>query len=145
MNTKKRMRKILMADPKLNETLLDLLIGCFCYSAIMEVIGLLVAENKGSYSLGLLFGTLVAAACSYSMYRGLIHATAMDPHRAGRSMTIQSILRMLVMLVSAGAAMLIPQISFYGVVVGLMGLKIAAYLHVYTNVYITRKLLKKGR
>lgn len=36
-----------------NETLFDLIFGCIVYSIVFEVIGLLVVENKGSYSMGL--------------------------------------------------------------------------------------------
>ena len=54
-----------------NETLFDLIFGCIVYSIVFEVIGLLVVENKGSYSMGLLLGTAVAVGLSVSMYKGL--------------------------------------------------------------------------
>ena len=47
-----------------NETLFDLIFGCIVYSIVFEAIGLLVVENKGSYSLGLLLGTAVAIGLS---------------------------------------------------------------------------------
>lgn len=53
-----------------NETLFDLIFGCIVYSIVFEVIGLLVVENKGSYSMGLLLGTAVAVGLSVSMYKG---------------------------------------------------------------------------
>ena len=56
-----------------NETLFDLIFGCIVYSIVFEVIGLLVVENKGSYSMGLLLGTAVAVGLSVSMYLSLIH------------------------------------------------------------------------
>ena len=52
-----------------NETLFDLIFGCIVYSIVFEVIGLLVVENKGSYSMGLLLGTAVAVGLSVSMCR----------------------------------------------------------------------------
>lgn len=52
-----------------NETLFDLIFGCIVYSIVFEAIGLLVVENKGSYSLGLLLGTAVAIGLSVSMYK----------------------------------------------------------------------------
>ena len=82
-----------------NETLFDLIFGCIVYSIVFEAIGLLVVENKVSYSLGLLLGI--------GMRSGYF--------------------------------------SFPGIIIGILGLKISAYFHAYTNVYITKKLYKKGR
>ena len=127
------------------ETLLDLIFGCIIYSLFFELIGLLVVENKGTYSLGLLVGTLASIGLSFSMYRSVEKAVTMDPGQASRSMTIASILRMLVILVVAWLGMRFAWISFPGILIGILGLKISAYLHVYTNVYITRKIRKNGR
>ena len=33
-----------------NETLLDLIFGCLAYSLLLEIIGLLMVPNKGSYT-----------------------------------------------------------------------------------------------
>ena len=48
-------------------------------------------------------------------------------------------------LVAAWLGLKYSQISFPGVVIGMIGLKISAHLHAYTNVYITRRLRRKGR
>ena len=60
-----------------NETLFDLIFGCIVYSIVFEVIGLLVVENKGSYSMGLLLGTAVAVGLSVSMYNCLLYTSSM--------------------------------------------------------------------
>lgn len=128
-----------------SETLLDLIVGCIIYSLVFELIGLLVVENKGAFSLGLLVGTMASIGLSLSMYRSVEKVVTMAPDRASRSMTLASILRMLVILAVAWLGMHFTWISFPGILIGILGLKISAYLHVYTNVYITRKLRKKGR
>ena len=69
-----------------NETLFDLIFGCIVYSIVFEVIGLLVVENKGSYSMGLLLGTAVAVGLSVSMYKSLNRCLVMTEQKAGRSM-----------------------------------------------------------
>ena len=130
---------------KENETLFDLIFGCVVYSLIFEVTGLLVVENKGSYSMGLLLGTVVAVGLSVSMYKGLNRCLLMTEQQAGRSMALGSLFRAAVILLAAWIGMRSAYFSFPGIIIGILGLKISAYLHAYTNVYITKKLYKKGR
>lgn len=128
-----------------NETLFDLIFGCIVYSIVFEAIGLLVVENKGSYSLGLLLGTAVAIGLSVSMYKSLNNCLVMTEHQARRNMVFSTLLRAVVILLVAWIGMRSRYFSFPGIIIGILGLKISAYFHAYTNVYITKKLYKKGR
>lgn len=128
-----------------NETLFDLIFGCIVYSIVFEAIGLLVVENKGSYSLGLLLGTAVAIGLSVSMYKSLNNCLVMTEHQARRNMVFSTLLRAVVILLAAWIGMRSGYFSFPGIIIGILGLKISAYFHAYTNVYITKKSYKKGR
>lgn len=128
-----------------NETLFDLIFGCIVYSIVFEAIGLLVVENKASYSLGLLLGTAVAIGLSVSMYKSLNNCLVMTEHQARRNMVFSTLLRAVVILLAAWIGMRSGYFSFPGIIIGILGLKISAYFHAYTNVYITKKLYKKGR
>ena len=128
-----------------NESLFDLIFGCIVYSIVFEAIGLLVVENKGSYSLGLLLGTAVAIGLSVSMYKSLNRCLVMTEHQARRNMVFSTLLRAVVILLAAWIGMRSGYFSFPGIIIGILGLKISAYFHAYTNVYITKKLYKKGR
>lgn len=128
-----------------NETLFDLIFGCIVYSIVFEAIGLLVVENKGSYSLGLLLGTAVAIGLSVSMYKSLNNCLVMTEHQARRNMVFSTLLRAVVILLAAWIGRRSGYFSFPGIIIGILGLKISAYFHAYTNVYITKKLYKKGR
>lgn len=128
-----------------NETLFDLIFGCIVYSIVFEAIGLLVVENKGSYSLGLLLGTAVAIGLSVSMYKSLNRCLVMTEDQARRNMVFSTLLRAVVILLAAWIGMRSGYFSFPGIIIGILGLKISAYFHAYTNVYITKKLYKKGR
>ena len=128
-----------------NETLFDLIFGCIVYSIVFEAIGLLVVENKGSYSLGLLLGTAVAIGLSVSMYKSLNNCLVMTEHQARRNMVFSTLLRAVVILLAAWIGIRSGYFSFPGIIIGILGLKISAYFHAYTNVYITKKLYKKGR
>ena len=128
-----------------NETLFDLIFGCIVYSIVFEAIGLLVVENKGSYSMGLLLGTAVAVGLSVSMYKSLNNCLVMTEHQARRNMVFSTLLRAVVILLAAWIGMRSGYFSFPGIIIGILGLKISAHFHAYTNVYITKKLYKKGR
>ena len=128
-----------------NETLFYLIFGCIVYSIVFEAIGLLVVENKGSYSLGLLLGTAVAIGLSVSMYKSLNNCLVMTEHQARRNMVFSTLLRAVVILLAAWIGMRSRYFSFPGIIIGILGLIISAYFHAYTNVYITKKLYKKGR
>ena len=116
-----------------NETLFDLIFGCIVYSIVFEVIGLLVVENKGSYSMGLLLGTAVAVGLSVSMYKGLNRCLVMTEQKAGRSMALGSLFRSAVILLAAWIGMRSGYFSFPGIIIGILGLKISAHFHAYTN------------
>ena len=124
-----------------NETLFDLIFGCIVYSIVFEAIGLLVVENKGSYSLGLLLGTAVAIGLSVSMYKSLNNCLVMTEHQARRNMVFSTLLRAVVILLAAWIGMRSGYFSFPGIIIGILGLKISAYFHAYTNVYIVDRAM----
>lgn len=128
-----------------NETLLDLIFGCIIYCALMEIIGLIFAGNRLTFTLGLLLGMVVAIGVCISMYKGLETCLLMAPNEAERGMKIRSVIRWIVMFVVAWTGLRFPAINFAGVVIGLFSLKVSAHIHVYTNLYITKKIRKKGR
>ena len=59
-------------------------------------------------------------------------------------MVFSTLLRAVVILLAAWIGMRSGYFSFPGIIIGILGLKISAYFHAYTNVYITKKLYKKG-
>ena len=105
-----------------NETLFDLIFGCIVYSIVFEAIGL-----------------------SVSMYKSLNNCLVMTEHQARRNMVFSTLLRAVVIFLAAWIGMRSGYFSFPGIIIGILGLKISAYFHAYTNVYITKKLYKKGR
>ncbi|MDO5146805.1 MAG: ATP synthase subunit I [Eubacteriales bacterium] len=128
-----------------NETLLDLVFGCLVYSFIFEIAGLLFVENKGSYSLGLFIGTAVSVGVSMHMAKVLDRCLNMLPQQSKKTMVANSILRWIVMLAAAWTGVRFKAISFPGVIIGMLGLKVSAHMHMYTNLYITKKIRRKGR
>lgn len=137
--------KIIEKISGMNETLLDLVVGCLVYSLIFEVIGLVLISERLQYTFGLSLGTISSVCCAFSMAFGIDRMLDMDERSAVRSNVFHSILRMIFMLVMALIGAKIGRVSLYGVIIGMIGLKISAHMHVYTNVYITKKIRRKGR
>lgn len=137
--------KIIEKISGMNETLLDLVLGCLVYSLVFEVIGLVLIPQRIQYTLGLSLGTLSSVCCAFSMAFGIDRMLDMDQRSAARNNVFHSILRMIFMLVLALIGAKIGRVSLYGVIIGMIGLKISAHMHVYTNVYITKKIRRKGR
>lgn len=127
------------------ETLVDLWIGIILYFVLFEIIGLIFVENRLSYTIGLLVGCCVGAFMAWNMYTSIDCALDMPEDDAVKYMRTRSIFRWLVMLVAAFAGMRFAIMSFSAVLIGILGLKIAAFCQPYTNLYITKKLRKEGR
>ena len=128
-----------------NETLLDLIFGSLIWSLLTWIVGLLIVSDRLSYTIGIALGTAVAVGMSISMAKGLEKCLHMTRARGQCGMTVRSILRWLIMLAAVAAGLKFDRISFPGVILGIIGLKLAALLHVYTNTYITKRLKGEGR
>ncbi len=130
---------------EVNETLLDLLIGCVVCGLVFWLVGLLFVPGKFHYSLGLMMGTMVAMGCAVNMASGISRILEMEESAAARSGVAYAVIRTLVMLAVSFVGIKISKMCFAGVVAGLFTLKISAHIHVYVNVYITKKIRRKGR
>ena len=67
-----------------NETLLDLIFGCLIWSALAEIVGVLIVSDKISYTIGIVLGTVVAVSMSVSMERGLEKCLHMGSRKKGQ-------------------------------------------------------------
>ncbi len=124
-------------------TLIDLWIGIVLYFALFEIIGLIFVTNRIPYTLGLLTGCVTAAFLAWHMYDSLDTALDLGEEHAVKHTKKNSAIRLLVMLVVALAGMKFSLLSFPGIFIGILGLKISAFFQPYTNSHITKKILKK--
>lgn len=127
------------------ETLVDLWIGIVLYFIIFEIIGIIFVENRLSYTIGLLIGCILGAFMAWHMYDSIDTALDMPEEDAVKYMRKKSIFRWLVMLGVTFAGMKFTIMSVPALLIGILGLKIAAFCQSYTNMYITKKLRKEGR
>ena len=123
----------------------EMLIGLIIWSLPVLVILAIVAENKPAVICGVLTGTLAAAGIIFHMYRHLDIALDMEPESARKHTLKSSFQRTFIM-----AVILIVSMIWYGyvhpigVVLGLMGVKMTAYIQPYVHKYIAGKIIGKS-
>lgn len=96
-----------------------------------------IAENKPAAVCGVLLGAFTAAGIIYHMYKHLDIALDMDPENARKHTLKSAFQRTFIM-----AAVLMVSMIWYsyvhpiGVVLGLMGVKMTAYMQPYVHRFI---------
>ncbi len=118
----------------------EMIIGLFIWSLPVLVILTLIAENKPAVICGVLIGTFAAAGIIFHMYKHLDIALDMDPENARKHTLKSAFQRTFIM-----AAVLVVSMIWYvyvhpiGVVLGLMGVKITAYIQPYLHRVIANR------
>lgn len=122
---------------KINRTLFELETGILIYGAVCQIF-VFLAEDKVKYSLGLWMGVLIAAVSAFHMWWSLDRALDLGERGAVKVMSTHNILRYFFIVVAfvliAVGGMASPLSAFLGV----MGLKVSAYMH-----FVTQKISTK--
>lgn len=130
---------------RLDPTVRDVLTGALLYGIIVEIIGLILVENRLSYSLGILAGYICVAGMICHMYLVLEKALDMDPDSAKKYSLRNNILRYLVLALVLVLVAMIPQVSVISTLIMIYGMNISAFLQPQINKYITSKIFKERR
>ncbi len=120
---------------QVKETIIGFLIGIGIYAVLIELVGFFFSEDLFSYTLGLLFGVAVAIFLIIHMAKTLDRALDLPQEQAVKYTRRQSFLRLAVMLAAMVIALLVEQFNFIAVILGMLGLKMGAF--------IAPKLLKR--
>lgn len=121
-----------------NKTLWELILGILLYGCICQIIGLFFVENKFSYSTGLWVGLLTAVAAAIHMWWSLDRALDLDEGTAGKKLQAQSIVRYAIIVMVMAITMISGVTNPLAAFLGIMGLKVAAYLQPFTHKLIRR-------
>ncbi len=127
-----------------NRTLLELIAGILIYGLICQIVGLFFVEEKSAYSSGLWIGIITAVAAALHMWRSLDISLDYDEGTAGKKMQVQSMIRYAVIVVIMGLTMINGFTNPLAAFLGIMGLKVAAYLQPFTH-KLSFRFLKKGK
>ncbi len=111
------------------QTLMEMFIGLFVATLLVVVIGVFIANNKSSYILGVLLGSVVALVVLYQMYHTLGKAVEMEGKRATRYTVASALVRMALMGASLAIGILWPDVfNIVGILLGLLTLKLCAFV-----------------
>lgn len=126
---------------KMNETLKDLIIGIVFCMVVVCIIGALVTDNKLSFIFGELLGSIIAIMLAIHLNASIGRALDMDEEGAAKYTKKMAILRLIIMGCAVVVALTFPEVfNLIGTLLGILGLKISAYLQPLTNKFITKKI-----
>lgn len=114
---------------RLNEALPELLLGILLYGIVIQVAGVWFAEDKLRYSSGLWIGILTAMGMAYHIARIIAETIdCVDAHKARIQITAKGILRYAAVVIVFTVTMYFDLGNLITLFLGVMGLKISAYL-----------------
>lgn len=129
-----RMKKMLQTDKTLQEMLLMMPV----YGILFQLTVVWFVKDKAGYSLGLWIGVLVAACMAAHMSASLESAFQYDEATAKKIVTRQNLIRYGCVIVVCFLVMESGFINPLATFLGLMSLKVSAYLQPFTHKLIRR-------
>lgn len=129
---------------RINEALPELILGIILYGLAVELIGVWFVADKLRYSTGLLIGIALAAGMAVNMAIVLEDAVGLvGQNHAQAKIIAKSILRYLIVVIVFFVMMKLKLGNLITAFLGVMGLKVAAYLQPFTHKAIL-KLTGRG-
>lgn len=114
---------------RLNEALPELLLGILIYGIVIQMTGVWFAEDKLRYSSGLWIGIVTAMAMAYHIARIIAESVdSMDAAKARGRIIAKGILRYAAVVIVFTVTMYFDLGDLITLFLGVMGLKISAYL-----------------
>ncbi len=118
---------------KADKTLLELSLGIFFWGIACQAVGIWLVNDKIGYSIGLWIGIVLATAAGIHMWWALDRSLDFASATAVKMMTKYNIIRYLAIVASMGFVMISGFANPLSAFLGLMGLKVAAYLQPFTH------------
>ena len=114
---------------RLNEALPELLLGIFIYGIVIQVTGVWFAEDRLRYSSGLWIGIVTAMGMAYHIARIIAESVdAIDPIKERNRIIAKGILRYAAVVIVFTVTVYFDLGNLVTLFLGVMGLKISAYL-----------------
>ena len=124
---------------RINDALPGLVWGIVIYGVLVELIGVWFAEDKLKYSTGLLIGVVVAIGLAINIavvIRDAVEIYGADGAR--NRLIVKSVLRYFVVVIVFFVMMKFELGSLFAAFVGVLGLKVSAYLQPFAHKVILK-------
>lgn len=121
---------------KPNETLVELWIGSVAFACVVILASIWFVKEKVPFALGLGLGCLMSCYLAYHMARNIEKALDLEAG-AERIMRVSALLRYGLVILVLIVSYYMPYTNPIATFIGLMGLKVAAYLQPFTHKIIS--------
>lgn len=101
------------------------------FSLIMEIIGILIVDDPKAFTLGIAFGLIFSILKLMLMKNSIKRSVTMPEAKAQRYANVQYMIRYLLTGVVLLVAALEPTINLLGVFLGLLSMKVGAYMQLF--------------
>ncbi len=118
-----------MSQVAARRVLMQLYIGIGIYFAVFGILGIIFMRPIWLFILSLFVGCAAACFIAYNMYDVLDRALELESGKAKSFVTVRSMIRLGICLVLMAAGIMVDWVSFVGVTVGLLGLKVSAFMN----------------
>ena len=101
------------------------------FSLIMEIIGILLVDDAKAFTIGLAFGLVFSILKLMLMKNSIKKSVTMPEAKAQRYANVQYMIRYLLTGIVLLVAALEPTINLLGVFLGLLSMKVGAYMQLF--------------
>ena len=130
---------------RISETGKELLVGNVLFYIVGQIIILIFAKHKLHVSLGFLFGVLISTFGTINMIITVEETVVMKSRGAELHLRKTASIRLILMLLGMLAVAWFRIGDVIGLIVGVMALKVSAYLQPFTHKVLAKKSIEKGR
>lgn len=123
---------------RINTALPGMMCGIVIFGLLAEIIGVWFTSDKWNYTISLWLGILFAELMAYHMAWTLNIAVDIGRGNAEKMMKKQNLLRYAVLLIAFGIILITGWINPLFTFLGVMGLKVGAYIQPFTDKLITK-------
>lgn len=116
-----------------NTTLIELSAGSVFWGICCQIIGIWFVGDKQGYSIGLAIGTVLAVLAGVHMWWAIDKALDFQESSASKMIMKHSMIRYLVIVLTLALVMISGFANPLAAFLGLMGLKVSAYLQPFTH------------
>uniref|UniRef100_UPI0040570CA9 hypothetical protein n=1 Tax=Agathobacter sp. TaxID=2021311 RepID=UPI0040570CA9 len=124
---------------RINDALPGLVGGILLYGAVLQLVGMWFVEDKMAYSIGLWYGIAIAVGMGINLAVVIYDAVTLDgKENANGRVVAKSLLRYIVVAVLFFILGYFNFGNLYSAFLGVLGLKISAYIQPFLNKAINR-------
>jgi accessory gene regulator protein AgrB len=129
----------------INETGKELIIGDVVFYILGQIIILIFTKHKIYNSIGYAYGVLLSIAMVVHMTISVEQAMSFGERQADKHIKKTTLIRLMACMVALVVFAALATECIFGMLVGIMALKVSAYLQPFTHKVLARKSKGEGR